>query len=50
MPACWPDLGNIRLGAHYRSGIKHDLKGDLTISGLQGCSRLAMPTFARTPA
>lgn len=30
------DLGSIRLGAHYRSGIKHDLKGDLTISGLQG--------------
>lgn len=30
------DLGNVRLGAHYRSGITHDLKGDLKISGLQG--------------
>lgn len=30
------DLGKIRLGAHYRSGIRHELKGDLTISGLQG--------------
>jgi hypothetical protein len=30
------DLSKIRLGVHYRSGIKHELKGNLTISGLQG--------------
>lgn len=30
------DLGGIRLGAHYRSGIRHNLKGRLTISGLEG--------------
>ena len=30
------DLGNVRLGAHYRSGIEHRLSGMLTISGLQG--------------
>jgi len=30
------DLDDVRLGAHYRSGIKHDLKGRLTVSGLEG--------------
>jgi long-chain fatty acid transport protein len=30
------DFGSVRLGAHYRSGIKHQLKGDLAISGLLG--------------
>ena len=30
------DLDDVRLGVHYRSGIKHDLKGRLTVSGLEG--------------
>lgn len=30
------DLDDIRLGAHYRSGIRHNLKGRLTVSGLEG--------------
>lgn len=30
------NLGNTRLGAHYRSGIDHELSGDLTASGLNG--------------
>lgn len=30
------DLGDVRLGAHYRSRIEHRLSGTLTVSGLQG--------------
>lgn len=40
------DLGAVRLGAHYRSGIDHDLKGRMTISGLQGALEAGNGTVA----
>ncbi len=44
------DLGTVRVGAHYRSRIEHNLGGRLTISGLLGPLAAANSTrFARAP-
>jgi long-chain fatty acid transport protein len=44
------DLGTVRIGAHYRSRVKHKLGGRLTISGLLGPLATANSTrFARAP-
>lgn len=52
------ELRGIRVGLHYRSGIKHDLGGRLSVSGLEGAlaagngavdanSRVRLPDVAR---